>query len=269
VWDREQQTLKTRNPEGAAEAAKLHKDAMQWVRRIIRDNSFEARGVYGFFPVNRREDDIIVWTDETRSTERCRFHTLRQQVRKDSGKPNLALADWIAPQGADYLGGFVVTIHGADELAAQLESANDPYGSIMVKALADRFAEAFAEGLHHRARIEWGYETQDELTTEQLIHESYRGIRPAPGYPAQPDHTEKPVLFSLLDATRHTGAVLTESCAMHPASAVCGLMLSHPESHYFAISELQRDQIEDYARRKGMKTGEAEKWLGPWLGYQA
>ncbi len=498
VWDREHKALKTKNAEGAAEAAKLYQDAMVWVDRIISEDRFQARGIYGFFPANAEGDDIIVWNDETRSSERCRFHSLRQQIKKDTGKPNVALADWVAPvaavfnrqaksgfvpefattpveklhwgdlphwykegatyavtfrledsfpqsvlvayrkekddlrrqladaedlgdsrqikrlkakleglyhdrletvldqgqgeswmkdpkiadivagsllhfagdrfelgawcimpnhvhavltpkpghalpeilhsikrhsaseankalgrqgafwqkesydhiirdaddywnqrayilrnpqsaglndwkfvgeggihgvagrlktAGTDYIGGFVVGIHGADELAAELDAAHDPYGAIMVKALADRFAEAFAELLHHRARIEWGYETETELTTDQLIHENYRGIRPAPGYPAQPDHTEKPVLFDLLGASEKTGVTLTESCAMHPGAAVCGLYFSHPDSHYFAISELQKDQVEDYARRKGMTLAEAEKWLGPWLGY--
>jgi len=267
VWDREKGILKTKNSEGAAEAEKLHKDAIEIIERIISENRFEPQGIYGFFPANADGDDIIVWTDENRDTERCRFHTLRQQIKKDSGKPNVALSDWVAGGGADYIGGFVVGIHGADEFAAELDAAHDPYGSIMVKAIADRFAEAFAELLHHRARIEWGYETEDELTTDQLIHENYRGIRPAPGYPAQPDHTEKPILFDLLGASEATGVTLTESCAMHPGSAVCGLYFSHPDSHYFAISDLQKDQIEDYAKRKGMTVAEAEKWLGPWLGY--
>jgi 5-methyltetrahydrofolate--homocysteine methyltransferase len=167
----------------------------------------------------------------------------------------------------DFLGGFVVGIHGADALAAELDAAHDPYGAIMVKALADRFAEAFAECLHHRARIAWGYETAQEFGIDSLIHENYRGIRPAPGYPAQPDHTEKPILFELLDATARTGVMLTENHAMHPGAAVCGLYFSHPDSHYFAISELQKDQVEDYARRKGMPCAAVEKWLGPWLGY--
>jgi 5-methyltetrahydrofolate--homocysteine methyltransferase len=167
----------------------------------------------------------------------------------------------------DYVGGFVVGIHGAHEYADELDKEIDPYGAIMVKAIADRFAEAFAEFLHHKARIEWGYETEDELTHDQLIHENYQGIRPAPGYPAQPDHTEKPPLFELLGASAETGVTLTESCAMHPGAAVCGLYFSHPDSHYFAISELQKDQVEDYARRKGISLQEAEKWLGPWLGY--
>jgi len=271
VWDRKTGVLKTKNAEGAAEAAKLYQDAMTWVNRLIDENRFVARGIYGFFPANQDGDDIIVWTDETRSAERYRFHSLRQQLKKDSGKPNVALSDWVAPVGSaaakDYIGGFVVGIHGADEFAAELDKQHDPYGSIMVKAIADRFAEAFAELLHHRARVQWGYETENELTHDQLIHENYQGIRPAPGYPAQPDHTEKPPLFELLGATDATGVYLTESCAMHPGAAVCGLYFSHPESHYFALSELQKDQIEDYAKRKGMTLTEAEKWLGPWLGY--
>ena len=268
VWDRENKVLKTKNAEGAVEAGKLYQDAIGWVERIVSEDRFRAEGVYGFFPANAVGDDVIVWTDESRTTERTRFHSLRQQIRKDSGKPNVALADWVAPvDQADYIGGFVVGIHGADEYAAELDAQIDPYGSIMVKAIADRFAEAFAEFLHHQARIQWGYETEDELTHDQLIHENYRGIRPAPGYPAQPDHTEKPLLFELLGASAATGVNLTESCAMHPGAAVCGLYFSHPDSHYFAISELQKDQIEDYAVRKGIPLEEAEKWLGPWLGY--
>jgi 5-methyltetrahydrofolate--homocysteine methyltransferase len=269
VWDREQKILKTKNPEGAAEAAKLYQDALEWIDRIIAEDRFQPQGIYGFFPANADGDDIIVWTDESRSQERCRFHTLRQQLKKDSGKPNAALSDWVAPSAEDYIGGFVVGIHGADEFASELDHSHDPYGAIMVKAIADRFAEAFAELLHHRARIDWGYETEGELTNDQLIHENYRGIRPAPGYPAQPDHTEKPVLFDLLGAEHATGVALTESCAMHPGAAVCGLYFSHPDSHYFVISELQKDQVEDYARRKGMEVAAVEKWLGPWLGYPA
>jgi 5-methyltetrahydrofolate--homocysteine methyltransferase len=269
VWDREDKVLKTKNPEGAAEAAKLYQDALEWIERIIAEDRFQPHGIYGFFPANADGDDIIVWTDDTRSSERCRFHSLRQQLKKDSGKPNVALGDWVAPSAEDYIGGFVVGIHGADEFASELDHSHDPYGAIMVKAIADRFAEAFAELLHHRARIDWGYEAEGELTNDQLIHENYRGIRPAPGYPAQPDHTEKPTLFDLLGAAEATGVTLTESCAMHPGAAVCGLYFSHPESHYFAISELQKDQVEDYARRKGMDLAAVEKWLGPWLGYPA
>ncbi len=267
VWDREKQVLKTKNAEGAAEAAKLHKEALEWIDRILAEDRFQARGIYGFFPANADGDDMIIWTDDTRSTERTRFHALRQQIKKTTNKPNVALSDWVAKEGADYLGGFVVGIHGAHEFADELDAAHDPYGSIMVKAIADRFAEAFAEYLHHKARVDWGYETESELTHDQLIHEKYQGIRPAPGYPAQPDHTEKPILFDLLGAEPATGVSLTESCAMHPGAAVCGLFFSHPESHYFSISELQRDQIEEYAGRKGISIEECEKWLAPWMGY--
>ncbi len=273
VWDREKKILKTRNEGGAAEAKKLYVEACEYLDQLISDECLEARGVFGFFPARSDGDDIVIFDDD--GGERTRFHTLRQQLKKTSGKPNVALADWVRPmdngakgQGSgDFLGGFVVGIHGADEYAKRLDEANDPYGSIMVKAIADRLAEAFAERLHHRARIEWGYEAEGELTKDALIHEKYQGIRPAPGYPAQPDHTEKPILFELLNATEETGVYLTESCAMHPGAAVCGLYFSHPESHYFALSELQKDQIEDYAARKGMTLQEAEKWLGPWLGY--
>ncbi len=270
VWDREAKVLKTRNEEGAKEAAKLHAEALVLLDRIIAEKRFTARGLYGFFPANADGDDIIVWNDESRVAERGRLHTLRQQVKKDSGKPNEALADYVAPQGAgkDYIGGFVVGIHGADEWAAELRANHDPYQAIMAQALADRLAEAFAELLHHRARVAWGYERPNEFGHNELIKEQYRGIRPAPGYPAQPDHTEKPFLFDLLGAAEATGVELTESCAMHPGAAVCGLYFSHPESHYFAISEIQKDQVEDYALRKGMSVEEAEKWLGPWLGYQ-
>ena len=268
VWDRENKVLKTRDAEGAKEAAKLYEDAQQWVDRIVEKRLFGAKGTFGFFPANSEGDDIIVWENERREQEKARLHTLRQQIRKDSGKPNVALADWIAPRPyKDFIGGFVCGIHGADHLAAQLEQENDPYGSIMVKALADRFAEAYAELLHHWARLVWGYEKENELSVDQLIHENYQGIRPAPGYPAQPDHTEKLIVFQLLNATDGTGVELTESCAMHPGAAVCGLYFSHPDSHYFSISDLQKDQIKDYARRKKMSVEQCEKWLGPWLGY--
>ena len=500
VWQPDTQTLKTQNAEGAVEAQKIYADALALIERIIAEKRFTARGIYGFFPANAVGDDIIVWTDEQHTAERCRLHTLRQQIDKTSGKPHVALADFLKPVAAlskrhansseelqptyfkdqtpickekwghlphwhqqgstysitfrlddslpqavllhyqkiksdlqrlkenataennqslikdcnqrlreiyhhnieaaldkgtgsswmknpdiakivaetiqhfageryhlgawcvmpnhvhmilqpigdhtlpkilhsikrhsallankalnregnfwqkesydhlirdeddfwnqtlyiernsktaglkdwlycsksdegawrlksaatDYIGGFVLGIHGADEFAAELEKQNDPYSAIMVKAIADRFAEAFAELLHHRARVAWGYERPNEFNHNELIKELYRGIRPAPGYPAQPDHTEKPILFDLLDATAKTGVSLTESNAMHPASAVSGIYLSHPDSHYFALSDLQRDQIEDYAQRKGMTLEEAERWLGPWLGY--
>lgn len=272
VWVYGENRFKSSNPAVVEQAVKLHADATEWMERIIAEKRFTARGVYGFFPANREGDDIMVWTDESRAAERCRFHTLRQQVEKTGGgdgRANEALADYVAPAGvrADYVGGFVVGIHGADEFAEELKAEQDDYGAIMVKAIADRMAEAFAELLHHRARVAWGYERPNEFNAEQLIRENYRGIRPAPGYPAQPDHTEKTVLFELLDAAEVTGVTLTESMAMHPGSAVSGLYFSHPESHYFMISDLQRDQTEDYARRKGMTVAEVEQWLGPWLGY--
>ena len=272
VWVYGENRFKSSNPAVVEQAVKLHADATEWMERIIAEKRFTARGVYGFFPANREGDDILVWADETRAAERCRFHTLRQQVEKTGGgdgRANEALADYVAPAGvrADYVGGFVVGIHGADEFAEELKAEQDDYGAIMVKAIADRMAEAFAELLHHRARVAWGYERPNEFNAEQLIRENYRGIRPAPGYPAQPDHTEKTVLFELLDAAAVTGVTLTESMAMHPGSAVSGLYFSHPESHYFMISDLQRDQIEDYARRKGMTVAAVEQWLGPWLGY--
>ena len=251
------------------EAVKLFKNASDLLDRIIAGKRFTPRGVFGFFPANSVGDDIEVYADDTRSSVKTVFHTLRQQVvKKDT--PNYALSDYIAPKDsgrADYIGGFAVGIHGADEFAHEFEKAHDPYSAIIVKALADRLAEAFAEYLHLQARQAWGYEKPGDLSNEDLVKERYRGIRPAPGYPSQPDHTEKPILFDLLDATAKTGVDLTESMAMHPGSAVSGLYFSHPESHYFGISVLARDQVEDYAQRKGMTIEEAEKWLGPWLGY--
>ncbi|MCU0782419.1 MAG: hypothetical protein MUF04_15170 [Akkermansiaceae bacterium] len=262
VWDRATGQLKSRNAEAVAEAAKLHRDALTRLEQIIGDGRFTARAVLGLHPAHADGDDIMVHPP---GGAPVRFHSLRQQTKKDGGKPNTALADWVKPSN-DHLGAFVVGIHGADALAAELDAAHDPYGSIMVKALADRLAEAAAEWVHQQARIAWGIEPAG-LTPEQLIAEDYQGIRPAPGYPAQPDHTEKRTLFALLDAPAATGVELTESCAMHPAAAVSGLIFSHPDSHYFAISALQKDQITDYARRKGMSVEEVEKWLAPWLGY--
>ncbi|BCU75671.1 methionine synthase [Luteolibacter sp. LG18] len=269
VWKYDEKRFQSSNPEVVEQAHKLHADALELLERIITEQRFTARGEFGFFPANAEGDDIIVWNDATRTTERTRFHSLRQQIKKDTGKPNEALGDYVAPVGLreDFTGAFVVGIHGAEEFAASFDAAHDPYQSIMTKAIADRFAEAFAELLHHRARVAWGYEKPGDFTNEQLIKENYRGIRPAPGYPAQPDHTEKPPLFELLNAEEITGVSLTESCAMHPGAAVCGLYFSHPESHYFMISELQQDQIHDYAARKGMSVEEVEKWLSPWMGY--
>jgi 5-methyltetrahydrofolate--homocysteine methyltransferase len=251
------------------EAVKLFKSANDLLDRIIAEKRFTPRGIFGFFPANSIGDDIEVYADDTRGSLKTVFHTLRQQViKKDT--PNYALSDYIAPKDsgrADYIGGFAVGIHGADDFAHEFEKAHDPFSAIIVKALADRLAEAFAEYLHKQARVAWGYEKPEDFTNEDLVKERYRGIRPAPGYPSQPDHTEKPILFDLLDAPAKTGVELTESMAMHPGSAVSGLYFSHPDVHYFGISVLAKDQIEDYAKRKGQTIEEAEKWLGPWLGY--
>lgn len=252
-----------------AEALKLYNDAQALLDRIVAEKRFTARGVIGFFPANSTGDDIEVYTDDSRSAVKTVFHTLRQQVIKKD-KPNFALSDYVAPKAsgrADYIGGFAVGIHGADEFAKEFDAAHDPYHGILTKAVADRLAEACAEYLHQQARFAWGYEKPGDLTTEEMVKEKYRGIRPAPGYPAQPDHTEKPILFDLLNATAQTGVELTESMAMHPGSAVSGLYFSHPEAHYFGISVIGKDQIEDYASRKGMSVEQVEKWLGPWLGY--
>ncbi|BDS08023.1 methionine synthase [Oceaniferula spumae] len=260
VWDREEKVLKTRNAEAVEVAADLYKEANALLEEIIAEKKFTARGVYGFFPAHSDGDDIVL------PDHNVTFHTLRQQIEKTSDKPHLALSDFVAPS-SDYIGGFVVGIEGADEWAAELRAKHEVDSAIMVQAIADRLAEAFAELLHHRARVAWGYERPNEFNHNELIKEIYRGIRPAPGYPSQPDHTEKEALFKLLDATTACGVELTESCAMHPGSAVSGLLFSHPESKYFAISDLQKDQVEDYAKRKGWDLATAEKWLGPWLGY--
>jgi 5-methyltetrahydrofolate--homocysteine methyltransferase len=272
-WDEKERRFKSALADSQAEiepvAAKLHQEALALLDRIIAENRYTVRACFGFFPANRVGDDIEVYTDESRTAVRCVFHTLRQQIIKRDA-PNYALADFVAPKEsgrADYIGGFCVGVHGADELAAEFKKAHDDYDSIMAKALADRLAEAGAEYLHKQARVAWGYEKPEDFTNEDLIRERYRGIRPAPGYPSQPDHTEKPILFDLLDATKRTGVILTESQAMHPGAAVSGLYFGHPESRYFATGKLNKDQIEDYAARKGMSAAETEKWLGPWLAY--
>jgi 5-methyltetrahydrofolate--homocysteine methyltransferase len=223
--------------------------------------------VYGFFPANSNDDDILLYADAARERILATVHTLRQQLEKPADQPNFALSDFIAPKASartDYLGAFAVTTgHGLEALCREFERDHDDYNSIMAKALADRLAEAFAEWLHERARKEWGYGKDEVLSNEDLIREKYRGIRPAPGYPACPDHTEKQVLFDLLEADKHAGMVLTESFAMYPAASVSGLYFAHPEARYFAVGKIGRDQVEDYARRKGMAVGEVERWLSP------
>jgi 5-methyltetrahydrofolate--homocysteine methyltransferase len=249
-------------------ASSLFKDAQDMLDQMIGEKWLTAKAVIGFWPCARDGDDIVVFDNETRSSERTRFHTLRQQMQKREGRPNMALADFIV-EGADYIGGFAVTTgHGEDDVAKRFEAAGDDYSSIMSKALADRLAEAFAERMHQRVRTEfWGYASDEALDNDALIGEKYKGIRPAPGYPAQPDHTEKAALFDLLDAQKGAGIALTESFAMWPGAAVSGLYFGHPESAYFGVGKIDRDQVADYAKRKGMELKICEKWLAPILSY--
>jgi 5-methyltetrahydrofolate--homocysteine methyltransferase len=259
------------DPEQGAAARALFADAQAMLRRIVDERWFAPKAVVGFWPAAAIGDDVELFADERRSAPIATLYTLRQQLARRDGHPNLALADFVAPasQARDYVGGFVVTAGAADEtIARRFEHANDDYSSILVKALADRFAEALAEATHARVRRElWAYAPDEAFTPDDLIAEPYKGIRPAPGYPAQPDHTEKATLFRLLDAERLTGVNLTESYAMWPASSVSGLYIAHPESHYFGVAKVERDQVEDYAARKGMAVAEVERWLGPVLNY--
>ncbi|WP_298747988.1 methionine synthase [uncultured Brevundimonas sp.] len=253
---------------GAA-ARELYRDARAMLKRIVDERWYRARGVVGFWPANARGDDIVVWADEGRAAELARFHGLRQQIAKTGGQPNLCLSDFVAADGEDWLGAFAVTAgHGELERAAAFRAAGDDYSAILATTLADRLAEAFAEALHRKVRTElWGYAPGEQSTVEELIAETYQGIRPAPGYPAQPDHTEKATLFRLLQAEANAGMQLTESFAMAPPASVSGLYFGHPESHYFGVGKIDRDQIEDYARRKGWDPATAERWLGPILNY--
>jgi 5-methyltetrahydrofolate--homocysteine methyltransferase len=257
--------------EQGAAARQLYDDAQKMLAKVIRKNWFRPKAVIGFWPANAVGDDIRLYTDESRAEELATFYTLRQQLSKTGDKPNMALSDFVAPQGTqpDYLGGFVVTA-GLEEvaIAERFERANDDYSSILIKALADRFAEAFAEVMHQRVRTEfWGYAPDEAFGPDELLQERYRGIRPAPGYPAQPDHTEKTTLFHLLNARQRIGVSLTESYAMWPGSSVSGLYFSHPEAYYFGVAKVERDQVEDYSKRKGMPVREVERWLGPVLNY--
>ncbi len=254
-------------------ASSLFADAQAMLQQIIGEGWFKPRGVIGFWPANSVGDDIELYSDDSRKKVLATVHTLRQQMeRKEGARPNHALADYIAPKDsgvADYFGGFAVTAgREVEERAKAFETDNDDYASIMVKALGDRFAEAFAERMHERVRKEfWGYEPEEDLDNDALIRESYRGIRPAPGYPACPDHTEKRILFDLLDAEAKTGIELTSSFAMYPASSVSGYYFAHPESAYFGLGRIHKDQVEDYAKRKGMELREIERWLAPNLAY--
>ena len=273
TWELKGRYPKILEDEKQGEAARqLFADAQAMLKKIIDEKWFAPRAVVGFWPANAVGDDVRLYADDSRAQELATFFTLRQQLAKRDGKANMALSDFVAPADsgkADYLGGFVVTA-GIEEvaIAERFERANDDYSSIMVKALADRFAEAFAERMHQVVRKDlWAYAADETFAAEDLIGEPYQGIRPAPGYPAQPDHTEKKTLFSLLDAEKNAGVSLTESYAMWPGSSVSGLYFSHPESYYFGVAKVERDQVVDYATRKDMPIQDVERWLGPILNY--
>ncbi len=261
------------DPEKGEEARKLHDDAIAMLHQIVTERWLAAHAVIGLFPANSLGDDIQVYTDETRDEPLLTLHCLRKQGRQPKGRPNECLADFIAPVDTgipDYIGGFACTAgEGIDAHVRRFEADHDDYSALMLKALADRLAEALAEMLHHRVRTRhWRYAQDEGLSNQALIEEQYQGIRPAMGYPACPDHTEKDLLWQLLDAERNTGIWLTESKAMVPTAAVSGLYFSHPESRYFALGKINRDQVADYAQRKGMTVAEVERWLGPNLAYE-
>jgi 5-methyltetrahydrofolate--homocysteine methyltransferase len=257
------------------EARKLFSDAQAELQLMLQDKSIKARGVYGFWPANSDGDDIVLWTDETRTKELMRFPMLRQQWERVGQTSYRSLADYVAPvaKTPDYIGAFAVTAgHGCDELAKKIEAAGDDYRAIMIKALADRCAEAFAEYLHAKVRREWSYGKSETLTNDQLIDEQYDGIRPAFGYPSCPDHLPKGPLWELLDAEKATGMSLTSSFAMWPAASVSGMYFSLPDrmiqgSKYFAVDRISKDQVENYASRMKMTVKDIERWLAPNLGY--
>ncbi len=263
------------DPKVGSAARALHADAMAMLKQMVSENWLTANGVIGFWPANAEGDDIVLYGDDSRATERARLFTLRQQIARsgDSKRAHVALSDFVAPKDTgvtDYVGGFAVTAGIGEEVVAErFARANDDYSKILSQALADRLAEAFAERLHARVRREfWAYAPDEKFSAEELIREAYDGIRPAPGYPAQPDHTEKATLFSLLDAEAQTGIKLTESYAMWPGSSVSGLYFAHPQSHYFGVGRIERDQAVDYAARKGWTLAESERWLAPILNYE-
>jgi 5-methyltetrahydrofolate--homocysteine methyltransferase len=259
-------------PEVGETARELFENAQALLEEIVEGKQLQARAVYGFFPASSEGDDIIVFANEKRETELARFHTLRQQQTKREGADYLALADFVAPQSSgveDYLGVFAVTAgHNLEALVDRFKQDHDDYKAIMSQALADRLAEALAEMLHERARRECGFGKEEVFTKEELIRERYRGIRPAPGYPAAPDHSEKATLFRLLEVEERIGISLTENYAMAPAASISGLYLNHPEARYFAVGKIGEDQVSVYARRKGVSKHETERWLRPNLGYE-
>ena len=243
------------------EATKLYHDAQTLLQQVIAENWLQAEAVFGIWQTTPTQEDSVILKDTSTT-----LHFLRQQIQKADGQANLCLSDFISPITEDYIGAFAVTIKGIEPHLKKFDAAHDDYNKIMLQALADRLAEAFTECVHKKVRTEyWGYATEESLSNEELIKEQYQGIRPAPGYPACPDHTEKIKLFSLLDAEKEISLQLTESLAMYPASSVCGWYFAHPASKYFGIGKIETDQLEDYAQRKGMDLAEAERWLRPVL----
>jgi 5-methyltetrahydrofolate--homocysteine methyltransferase len=259
-------------PDVGTEARDLFEKGQKLLDEIVKGRLLRAKAVYGFFAANADGDDIVLFDDHRRTHELARFHALRQQQAKSSDKPHLALADFLAPRESgigDYLGLFAVTAgHGTDELVRRFEKDHDDYHAIMTKALADRLAEALAEMIHEQARKDCSFGKEENLSKDDLIRERYRGIRPAPGYPACPDHSEKAILFELLNAEEKAGLSLTETFAMSPPASVSGLYFNHLEARYFAVGKIGEDQVEDYARRKGIAKTKAERWLRPNLGYE-
>jgi 5-methyltetrahydrofolate--homocysteine methyltransferase len=253
------------------QARQLFTEGNALLDRIVENKWITARGVYGFFPANAVGDDVELYTDCKRQSVLKQFHFLRQQANREGNEPCRSLSDFIAPKEtglSDYIGAFAVTSGiGLKELCDRFRAENDDYNAIMAEAIADRLAEAFAECLHKRVRYEWGYGREEGLSNVDLIQEKYRGIRPAAGYPACPDHTEKGPLWQLLDVQKNTGMLITESFAMWPGSSVSGLYFAHPESRYFSLGKIDRDQVDDYRKRKGMSIAEIERWLGPNLNY--
>jgi 5-methyltetrahydrofolate--homocysteine methyltransferase len=260
------------HPEHGEHARLLFAEGNALLDKMVAQKLIKARGVYGFFAANASGDDVELYSDGARATVRARLHFLRQQANREGSEPCRSLSDFIAPRDTkleDTIGAFAVTTGiGLKDLCDIFRAENDDYNAIMAEALADRLAEAFAECLHKQVRDAWGFGLEETSTPEELIQEKYRGIRPAPGYPACPDHTEKGTIWQLLDVEQNTGMKLTESFAMWPGSSVSGIYFAHPEARYFSLGKIGRDQVEDYAERKGMSVGEVERWLGPNLGYE-
>lgn len=265
TWNEDEKTFKCKDESRGKEAKKLYNDAQEILQLALSSHRLVARAAYGFFRANADGDDIALWTDDSRKEKLATFFTLRQQIKKDAGSPYYALSDFISPEKDDYIGAFSLAIHGGEKWAERKESGDDPYSAIIIRLLCDRLAEAFAEWLHQQMRLQWGIQKEPLPSLKDIRQADICGIRPAPGYPSQPDHTEKRTLFQILDSQKNAGLTLTESCMMQPVSAVSALVFSHPESRYFTLKDLQKDQLEDYARRKGISVEEAMKWLSHWI----